>query len=245
MKTDVMSGAFKYLGVIAVLNVAFQLISDVTAGKIILALGVGVSVTVLYFPFTYIISDILTEVYGYARARSVLWLTMMCSILAGIMYQVVIAIPPAPFFGADEAYSTVFGTVPRILVGGWIAVFSGDISNNFVLAKLKILTAGKFLWLRTITSTVVGQGINTAIFYVIALYGILPGNVLLDAILVGWFIKTVVEALMTPVTYAVVGFLKRAEGIDVYDTSTNFNPFILSSGPANPSQPPTPGPEDQ
>lgn len=150
LKPDLMAGGFKYLGLLMVLNVTFQLISDVTAGKIISVFGVGVSVTVLYFPITYILGDILTEVYGYGRARYVVWVTLLASVAAGITYQVVAVIPPASFFGANDAYRTVFGTVPRILVGGWLAVFLGDISNDYILAKMKIWTRGKLLWSRLV-----------------------------------------------------------------------------------------------
>ena len=219
---------FKYLGLFLVLNITFQLISDATAGKIVLLFGFGVSVTVLYFPFTYIISDVLTEVYGYAQARRVLWYTLMASIIAGVFYQVAVAVPAAPFFQNAEAYETVFGIIPRVLIGGWLAVFVGDISNNYVLAKLKISTKGRFLWLRTISSTIVGQGLNTTVFYVVALWGVIPTNVLFEGIIAGWVIKTVVEALMTPITYLLVGFLKKEEGVDYYDTDTNFNPLVIS-----------------
>ena len=233
IKSDVMPGNFKFLGLLTVLNVAFQLISDVTAGKIIAVAGVGVSITVLYFPITYIMGDILTEVYGYARARYVVWLTLLASVLAGITYQIVAFFPPAPFFAADDAYRTVFFTVPRILLGGWLAVFCGDIANDYILAKMKIWTNGRFLWARLVGSTIVGQGINTILFYVIGLYGILPGNVLLQGILMGWFLKTMVEVIMTPVTYAVVRRLKTIENIDYYDRETDFNPFRLQIEPKN------------
>lgn len=216
---------YRFFTLILVLNVAFQLISDATAGKLILVAGVGVSVTVLYFPFTYIISDVMTEVYGYAKARTALWYTLIASVIAGVVYQVAVAVPAAPFFDGGPAYSKVFGIVPRVLIGGWLAVFLGDLSNNFVLAKMKIATKGRFLWLRTIGSTVVGQGVNTAVFYVVALSGILEANQLLVAILAGWIIKTIVEGAMTPVTYAVVGYLKRTEQVDFYDRDTNFSPF--------------------
>ena len=222
--------AFKYLSLFLALNITFQLISDATAGKIVLLFGFGVSVTVLYFPFTYIISDVLTEVYGYAISRQVLWFTVMASVIAGVFYQIAIAVPAAPFFEYGDAYKKVFGIVPRVLIGGWLAVFAGDICNNYVLAKLKIITKGKLLWLRTIASTIVGQGVNTAVFYAAALSGVLPGNMLIRGIIAGWIIKTVVETVMTPVTYWVVGFLKRKEGVDHYDTDTNFNPFIVWGG---------------
>ncbi|MBI4755533.1 MAG: queuosine precursor transporter [Betaproteobacteria bacterium] len=220
-------GGARYLGLFTALNIAFQLISDVSAGKIISVLGVGVSVTVLYFPVTYIISDVLTEVYGYGRARTVLWYTMFASITAGVVYQLIVVIPPAPFFQDNDAYAKVFGTVPRILLGGWLAVFLGDISNNYVLARMKLWTNGKYLWTRTIGSTIVGQGINTVVFYVVALGGVLPTDVLVSAVMVGWLVKTCVEALMTPFTYAVVRFLKKAEGVDYFDRDTDFNPFLI------------------
>ena len=219
----------KFLTLLIVLNVAFQLISDATASKIVLLFGFGVSVTVLYFPFTYIISDVLTEVYGYAKARKVLYYTILASILAGLVYQLAIIVPPAPFFKEQQAYQTVFGVVPRVLIGGWIAVFGGDISNNYVLARLKVLTNGKYLWLRTISSTIVGQLVNTTLFYVIALSGVLPASELLTAVAGGWIMKSFVEAIMTPLTYIVVNTLKRVEGIDHYDRDTNFNPFSLKS----------------
>jgi uncharacterized integral membrane protein (TIGR00697 family) len=218
---------YKLLTLFLILNVAFQLISDVTAGKLIMVFGFGVSVTVLYFPFVYVISDVVTEVYGYAHARRILWYTLTASILAGVMYQLAVAVPAAPFFGGQAAYETVFGIVPRVLVGGWLAVFFGDITNNFILAKLKVRMKGKHLWCRTIGSTVVGQFVNTAVFYVVALSGILPSDVLVKSILGGWLIKTGVEAAFTPFTYWIVGVVKKVEGVDHFDEKTNFNPFRL------------------
>lgn len=219
---------YKLLGLLIALNITFQLVSDVTAGKIIqLFIFPAVSVTVLYFPIVYIISDVITEVYGYARARRVLWLTLVSSVVAGVMYQIAAYLPPAKIFGANEAYLTVFGIVPRILVGGWIAVFAGDILNNYVLAKMKVWTKGKYLWTRTIGSTIFGQGANTVLFYVIALSGVLPMNVLVVSILSAWFLKVVVETVLTPVTYFVVRKVKQIENLDHYDTKTSFNPFSL------------------
>ncbi len=218
---------YKLLTLFLVLNITFQLISDATAGKIIDVMGYAVSVTILYFPLVYVISDVITEVYGYAQARRVLWLTLMSSVIAGIVYQIAVAIPAASFFEAQSAYETVFGIVPRILVGGWLAVFVGDIINNYVLAKMKIKTNGKHLWLRTITSTVFGQFGNTAVFYVVALGGILPTNVLVMSILAGWILKVLVEIVLTPVTYAVIKYVKRVEGEDYYDRDTDFNPLKL------------------
>lgn len=218
---------YKYLGLLTALYITFQLISDVTAGKIIDFFGYPVSVTVVYFPVTYILSDVLTEVYGYAKARSVIWVVLLCSVLAGCVYQLVVVLPPASFFTANDSYINVFGQVPRILLGGWIAVFSGEISNSFVLAKLKIICDGKMLWVRTISSTIVGQLVNTLAFYVIALSGVLPISALIQAVLTGWIIKVTVEIVFTPITYWVVGYLKRVEQEDFYDRDTNFNPLII------------------
>lgn len=218
---------YKLLGLFLVLNITFQLISDVTAGKIIALAGFGVSITVLYFPVTYIISDVLTEVYGYAIARKVLWLTVVGSVIAGLTYQLVAFFPPANFFKENEAYETVFYTVPRILVGGWLAVFAGDIANNYTLAKMKLWTSGRYLWARVIGSTIVGQFLNTAVFYVVGLYGILELDNLIQSITAGWLLKTVVEVCLLPITYFVIRTVKRIEGVDFYDYETDFNPFRL------------------
>ena len=216
---------YKLLGLLTALNITFQLVSDVTAGKIIELFIFSVSVTVLYFPFVYIISDVMTEVYGYARARLVTWLTLISSVIAGLIYLAVAYLPSPEFFGASEAYATVFGIVPRVLIGGWIAVFAGDILNNYVLAKMKVWTKGRHLWTRTIGSTIFGQGANTVLFYVIALSGILPTNVLVASILSAWLLKIAVEAIFTPATYYVVRKVKQIESEDHYDTDTDFNPL--------------------
>ena len=227
MKKNNINRHYRYLGFITCLYVTFQLVSDVTAGKIIHLWMFPVSVTVLYFPVTYIFSDILTEVYGYARARSVLWTVVITSILAGLLYQLVVYLPPAPGFDANDAFTRVLGQVPRILFGGWIAVFAGEISNNYVMAKVKILMHGSYLWVRTIGSTIVGQFINTVIFYIIGLYVVIPTELLFQSILTGWLLKVLVEAIFTPVTYYVVGKLKKLENEDYYDYETDFNPLII------------------
>ena len=220
---------YKYLGLITVLYITFQLVSDITAGKIVQLVIFTVSATVLYFPFTYIFADVLTEVYGYAKARSVVWMVLFSSILAGIIYSIVVVLPPAVGFDANDAYARVLGQIPRILFGGWIAVWTGGILNDFVLAKMKIWTNGKHLWMRTIGSTIIGEGANTFLFYIIALYAVIPSSLLLSSILSGWFLKVVVEVVMTPVTYKVVAKLKKVENEDYYDYETDFNPLKLES----------------
>lgn len=216
---------YKYLGILTILYVVFQLVSDITAGKIIALGTLTVSATALYFPITYIIADLLTEVYGYREARKVVWIVLSTSILAGTLYTIVAVLPPAPGFDANAAYVRVLGQVPRILVGGWIAVWCGAILNDYILAKMKIWTKGKYLWTRTIGSTIVGEGANTALFYVIALGGILPRSLFISSILAGWSVKVLVEVVCTPITYAAIKKMKEIEGIDVFDKNTNFNPF--------------------
>jgi queuosine precursor transporter len=225
--TNVRTRPYRYLGLITALYITMQLVSDVTAGKITELFGFPVSVTVLWFPITYIFADVLTEVYGYARARSVLWVVFFSSVIAGAIYQLAVWMPAASGFDAGPAYARVLGSVPRILLGGWIAVFVGGIANDYLLAKMKVWTNGKHLWTRTIGSTIVGEGLNTALFYVIALYGVLPNKLLFPSILTGWLLKVGVEAVMTPVTYVVVARLKKAETEDYYDRETDFNPFII------------------
>lgn len=218
---------YRLYWVIVCLYVAMQLVSDVTAGKITAIFGFPVSVTVLYFPITYIFADVLTEVYGYGQARRALWVVLICSVIAGCVYQIAVFMPPARGFDANDAYIRVLGSVPRVLLGGWIAVFAGEIANNFIVAKLKVVTKGRYLWMRTIPSTIVGQFLNTVLFYLIALYGVLPNSLLVASIITGWLFKTGIEVVMTPVTYLVVAALKRIEGEDYFDKDTNFNPFII------------------
>ena len=218
---------YKYLGLITALYITFQLVSDVTAGKIV-QLGIfTVAASVLYFPITFIFADILTEVYGYAKSRSVLWMVFFSSIIAGLIYSVVVFLPPAVGFDANDAYARVLGQVPRILIGGWIAVWVGGILNDYTLAKMKVWTKGKHLWARTIGSTIIGEGANTILFFVIALYTVIPTGLLVTSILSGWFLKVAIEAVMTPITYKVIAKLKKVENEDYYDVNTNFNPLII------------------
>jgi len=220
---------YKYLGIILALYITFQLVSDVSAGKIISLFGLPVSVTVLFFPITYIFADVLTEVYGYAHARSVIWAVFFSSIIAGLIYQLAVYLPPAIGFAANDAYTRVLGSIPRILLGGWIAVWTGGMLYDYILAKMKIWTNGKYLWTRTIGSTIVGEFANTVLFYVIALYAVLPNDLLLASIISGWLIKVAVEVILTPWTYWVINKLKRVEHEDFYDSHTNFNPFIIEA----------------
>ena len=182
---------------------------------------------VLFFPVSYVIGDVLTEVYGYANARRVIWTGFAALLFMAFMAAVVVWLPPAANWPGQEAYEFVFGNSWRIVAASMVAFWAGEFANSFVLAKMKVWTQGRLLWTRTIGSTVVGQGLDSLIFYPLAFYGLAgwPVEQLWQVVLSQWASKTAWEALLTPVTYAVVGFLKRREGVDVFDTGTDFSPF--------------------
>ncbi len=182
---------------------------------------------VLFFPISYIFGDVLTEVYGYARARKVVWAGFGAMIFASFMSWVVLALPPAEGWPYQSAFETVFAATPRIVLGSLIAFFCGEFCNSFVLAKMKILTRGRFLWARTISSTIAGEGVDSLIFYPIAFYGIWSNDILVSVMVSNYVIKVAWEAAVTPVTYLVVNYLKRAESVDYFDYETNFTPFTL------------------
>jgi uncharacterized integral membrane protein (TIGR00697 family) len=184
---------------------------------------------VLFFPISYVFGDILTEVYGYARARRVIWAGFGGLAFAALMASVVVALPPAPFWQNQAAYEIAFGTTWRIAAASMFAYFCGEFANSFVLAKMKILTAGRWLWSRTIGSTIVGEAVDSALFYPLAFYGtgIIPNDKLPLVMLAQFVAKVGVEVVLTPVTYKIVGFLKRAEQVDHYDRDTRFTPFAL------------------
>jgi hypothetical protein len=182
---------------------------------------------ILFFPLSYVIGDILTEVYGYSRARRCIWVGFCALIFMAVMSAVVVALPPAPGWEGQAAYETVFGQVPRIVLASMIAFWAGEFANSYVLARMKVWTEGRHLWTRTIGSTVVGQGIDSLIFYPLAFYGApgWPVEALLAVMLSQFVLKVAWEALLTPFTYWVVNTLKRREEIDVYDETTDFSPF--------------------
>jgi uncharacterized integral membrane protein (TIGR00697 family) len=182
---------------------------------------------ILFFPISYVIGDVLTEVYGYARARRCIWAGFAAVLFMAFMSWVAVVLPPASDWGGQSAYEAVFGQVPRIVFASVAAFWTGEFANAFVLARLKILTRGRHLWTRTIGSTIVGQGIDSLIFYPLAFYGApgWPVQAMLMVMASQFVLKVSWEVLLTPATYAVVGFLKRREGIDVYDAGTNFTPF--------------------
>ena len=185
----------------------------------------------LFFPISYVFGDILTEVYGYARARRVIWAGFAGLGFASFMAAVVVALPPAPFWQHQPEYEVAFGSTWRIVAASMVAYFCGEFVNSFVLARMKILTAGKWLWTRTIGSTVVGEAVDSALFYPLAFYGsgIIPDDKLPLVMLAQFVAKVAVEVLFTPVTYKIVAWLKRAENEDYYDRTTDFNPFSLKA----------------
>ena len=180
---------------------------------------------ILFFPISYVLGDVLTEVYGYARARRCIWAGFGALLFMAFMAFVVVALPPAPSWTGQAAYEAVFGQVPRIVFASIIAFWAGEFANSYVLARMKIWTNGRYLWTRTIGSTVVGQGIDSLLFYPLAFYGLWDNQTLLIVLATQFALKVGWEALLTPVTYAVVGWLKRREGVDVYDAETDFTPF--------------------
>ena len=186
---------------------------------------------VLFFPISYVFGDILTEVYGYARARRVIWAGFAGLAFASFMAWVVVALPPAPFWQNQAAYEVAFGTTWRIALASMFAYFCGEFVNSFVLAKMKILTAGRWLWTRTIGSTIAGEAVDSALFYPLAFYGagIIPDDKLPVVMLAQFVAKVGVEVVLTPVTYKIVNALKRAEHEDYYDRDTDFNPFALKA----------------
>ncbi|MBI5071902.1 queuosine precursor transporter [Candidatus Falkowbacteria bacterium] len=216
---------YKYLDIITAFFVAVLLISNIASTKILDFGFFTFDGGTLLFPLSYIFGDILTEVYGYRRSRRVIWLGFGAAILASVVFIIVGKLPPAIGWENQEAYDKILGLTPRLVVASLIAYFSGEFSNSFILAKIKIWMRGRRLWVRTIGSTLVGEGVDTILFILIAFWGILPGSLILTLIISNYLFKTGVEVLFTPATYKIVKWLKRAESEDYFDYETNFNPF--------------------
>lgn len=217
---------FRYFDFMMAAFVAILLLSNVIgAAKPAQVWGFTFGAGILFFPLSYLLGDILTEVYGYARARRCVWAGFGAVLFMAFMSWVVVSLPPAPGWEGQAAYESVFGQVPRIVLASVAAFWAGEFVNAFVMAKMKIATQGKHLWTRTIGSTFFGQGVDSLIFYPLAFLGVWTTANVLTVMATNWALKVVWEALLTPVTYAVVGFLKRREGVDVFDEGTNFTPF--------------------
>jgi len=211
----------------AALFVTCLLTANTIAAKLILVGGVVLTAGIVIFPISYVIGDVLTEVWGYAAARRVIWLGFACNALMVAAIWLGGQLPPAPFWTGDAAYAEILGQTPRIVAASFVAYLIGEFANSFVLAKLKIATRGRWLWLRTIGSTVVGQALDTGVFVSLAFAGTVPPGVLAQIIAGQWLFKVLYEAAATPLTYAVVAWLKAREGIDTYDHETDFNPVRL------------------
>jgi uncharacterized integral membrane protein (TIGR00697 family) len=213
---------------VAALFVTSLIVSNIIAVKLIDVAGMILPAAIIIFPISYILGDVLTEVYGFARARQVIWLGFLCNLFAVIAISVGGLLPAAGFWPGQDAYDMILGAVPRILAASFVAYLVGEFVNAYVLARLKVAMEGRHLWVRTIGSTLAGQLLDSAIFITIAFAGIMPVEVLLTAIVTQWLVKSAYEALATPLTYAVVGFLKRADDVDVYDRDIQFRPFTVS-----------------
>lgn len=216
---------FRYFDIIMAVFVTVLLISNLASTKILILGPFTFDGGTLLFPLSYIFGDILTEVYGYQRARKVIWTGFGAALLMSLVLWVVQVLPPSPDWPNQQAYESLLGFVPRIVMASLIAYFAGAFSNAFLLSKLKIRTKGKYLWMRTIGSTIIGEGIDTVIFCLVAFYGVFPHDVLLAIIISNYLFKTGVEVIFTPVTYKIVGFLKKQEQIDAYDKGISYNPF--------------------
>jgi uncharacterized integral membrane protein (TIGR00697 family) len=187
---------------------------------------------IIFFPLSYIFGDILTEVYGYARSRRVIWAGFAALIFAALMSWIVVKMPAAPDWKGQQAYEMIFGNTPRIVCASLFAFWAGEFANSFVLAKMKVFTNGRWLWTRTIGSTIVGEGVDSTIFYPLAFLGAEGWTNLLvfQVMITNYLLKVGVEVVATPITYRVVNFLKRVEKEDYFDRHTNFNPFTLETG---------------
>jgi len=210
------------------LFVTCLLTANTMAAKLVTIGGVVLSAAIIIFPVSYIVGDVLTEVWGYAAARRVIWLGFGCNALMVAAIWLGGAIPAAPFWTGQASYSEILGQTPRILLASFVAYLVGEFVNSFVLAKLKILTRGRWLWTRTIGSTVVGQALDSAVFVALAFAGSVPSGVLVGIMVGQWIVKVLYEAAATPLTYAAVAWLKASEDIDVYDRDTDFNPIRLT-----------------
>jgi queuosine precursor transporter len=217
---------FRYYDLLVHVFVVVLLISNLVGAKISAIGGFRVSGAQLLFPITYIFGDIFTEVYGYSGSRRAIWIGFFASGLMALMGLFVVWVPPAPGWRDQAAFETVFYQVPRMIAASLIAFWAGEFTNSYVLAKMKLLTGGRYLWMRTIGSTVAGQAVDTATVITLAFAGRTDWGTIGNMIVSGYLFKVVYEALATPLTYLIVNALKRAEGVDVYDTDTNFNPFV-------------------
>lgn len=219
---------YKYLDLLISIFVVVLTVSNLVAQKFTNIGPLRISAAQLLFPITYIFGDIFTEVYGYAASRRAIWIGLIGSVVMTAMGLFAIWLPPAPEFKNQPAFETVFGAIPRVVTGSLLAYWASEFANSLTVAKMKLWTNGKYLWTRTVGSTIIGQAVDTAIFFSFVFYD-QPMNVIWTIIYSGYLFKVTYEILATPLTYLVVNNLKRAEGVDFFDRSTDFNPFRLRS----------------
>jgi len=223
-----MQKSARFLPLVTALFVTALLTANIIAVKLFVVAGVALPAGVVIFPLSYLFGDVLTEVYGYAQARRVIWLGFFCNLLMVVAIWVAQELPSASFWNGQGAYEQILGFAPRLLVASFAAYLLGEFVNSFVLAKLKIATKGRWLWTRTISSTVVGQALDSTVFITLAFAGTgVPA--LGSLILAQWLFKSAYEIVATPLTYLVVNTLKRLEGIDTFDYETNFNPLMIAA----------------
>ncbi len=222
-----MTYSFRFITLVA-LFVTCLIAANIMAVKLVSVLGLLLPAAIVIFPVSYIVGDVLTEVYGYRQTRRVIWLGFLCNLIVVAAIWVGLVLPAASFWDGQEAYQRILGATPRILAASFLAYLVGEFANAVVLAKMKVATEGRWLWARTIGSTLVGQGLDSLIFITLAFAGVIPLGALATAIVTQWLVKSAYEAAATPLTYAVVGYLKRSEGVDTYDRDTRFSPLALS-----------------
>ncbi len=215
-----------FVGVVA-LFITSLLVANIIAVKPLNLLGLVVPAGTIIFPVSYICGDVLTEVYGYRRARQVIWLGFVCNLFAVVAIWAAQVLPGAPFWDAQTAYERILGFTPRLLLASFVAYLVGEFANSMVMARMKVWTSGRYLWTRTIGSTLIGQGLDSLVFVLIAFWGVFPSGELLPTIITQWVLKSGYEVIATPLTYVVVNFLKRQEQVDVFDQDTRLNPFAL------------------
>jgi len=217
---------YRWIDLVTAAFVAVLLISNVASTKIVQLGPFSFDGGTILFPLAYIFGDVLTEVYGYKRSRRVIWTGFFWILAAALIFAIVDLLPPAQGWTMQDSFHSILGQTPRIVAASLIAYFAGEFSNSYVLARLKLITNGRWLWLRTIGSTLVGEAVDTGLFLLIAFAGVLPGPLLWAVLISNYVFKVGVETLFTPVTYRLVNWLKNAEQEDVFDRETNFNPFI-------------------
>jgi len=220
-----MKKCYKYFNIISVFFVSILLISNVASTKIVDLIWFTFDGGTLLFPLSYIFNDILTEVYGYKNSRQIIWLGFFSALVMSLVFIIIGMLPSAPGWDNQDAYIKILGLTPRIVIASLIAYFCGEFLNSFVLAKIKILTNGKWLWVRLIGSTTVGQLADSLLFILIAFWEILPFSLIITLIICNFIFKILFELLFLPFTCKIIAFLKRKEGVDFYDRKTNFNPF--------------------